>query len=139
MRGTRHISMRARGALLLLPFLAGCSLGTDVSRPEWARVVLTASTSMRLELVTSQRFLVTEGSVQLLESTTDTVSVPFEKTYVLVAPSRFFIRAGNPTQQTVSFRFRVLMEDRVWVDEDETLAPGEKAEFIYRYDEPVLY
>lgn len=139
MRSTRHISMLARGALLLLPFLGGCSLGTDVDRPEWARIIITASSPLRLELVISQKFLVTEGSVQLIEATTDTISVPFDERYTLVAPSRFFVRAANPTQQTVSFHLKILMEERVWVDDDEIVAPGEKVEFVYRYDEPVLY
>jgi hypothetical protein len=131
-----HISRLCRGALILLPFLSGCGLGTDVSAPEWAKVVLTASSPISLEVLTSQKFLVSEGSVQLMESSTETVSLPFQKTYTLGSPARIFIRVTNATQQTVSFRFKVLMEDRVWMDEDETLAPGEKAEFVYRYDEP---
>ncbi|NJD19900.1 MAG: hypothetical protein FIA95_11550 [Gemmatimonadetes bacterium] len=135
----RHISNLCRGALILLPFLSGCMLGTDVSAPEWATVVLTASSPLSLEVLTSQKFLVTEGSVQLMDSSTETVSLPFQKTYTLASPARLFIRVTNATQQTVSFHFKVLMEDRTWMDDDKALPPGDKAEFVYRYDEPTLY
>lgn len=136
MRRSTCITTLARRAVLLLPFLSGCSMGTNLDSPDWARVVLTAPSSLSLELLISQKFLVTEGSVQLMESTTGTVTVPFDKTYTLDAPARFFIRVTNTTQQTVTFHLKVLMEDRVWMDEDEEVAAGERVEFVYRYDQP---
>ena len=136
MRNKKHLCTRALGALLLLPFLSGCSMATDLSNPEWARIVLSASSTFSLELLTSQKFLVTESAVSLMESSTDTVTVPFDKTYALEAPARFYVQVTNVTQQTVSFHLKVLLEDRTWVDEDRTVASGEKVEFVYRYDMP---
>ncbi len=139
MRGVMYIPTLARGAWLLLPFLSGCSMPSELGRPEWARVVLSAPAAVSLELLISQNFLVTEESVQLIDSTTDTVTVPFDERYSLGAPARFLVRARNVSQQTVSFRFKVFLEARSWMDEDKTLAPGEEAQFVYRYTEPTAY
>ncbi|MDP2955415.1 MAG: hypothetical protein Q8N53_03260 [Longimicrobiales bacterium] len=139
MRAKTYVSALARGAWLLLPFLSGCSMGTNLDRPEWARVILTAPSALSVELLVSQKFLVTEGSVQLIESTTDTVTLPFDKTYTLGAPPRFYFWVRNTTQQSVSLHMKVLLEERTWADEDKVVAPGEKVEFIYRYDEPIIY
>jgi len=136
MRSKGWVSTLARGGVLLLPFLSGCSMGTDLSNPEWVRVVLSSDSTFSLELLTSQKFLVTEASVQLMESTTDTISVPYDKTYTLGAPARIYIRLGNVGQQSVSFRCKIVMEEKTWMDEDKTLAPGEQVEFVYRYDMP---
>jgi hypothetical protein len=124
------------GTVALLPVLGACSLGTDPSSPEWARVVVTATSTFRVERVVSQRFLVTEGSVQLMEATVDSVSVPFEKRYTLSTPARFFVRITNTSQQTVTLNMEVFLEERSWMDDEKTLPPGEKVEFVYRYDMP---
>lgn len=136
MRGNRRLSTLAGGALLLLPFLSGCSLSTDLSNPEWARIILSADSNFSLELLMSQKFLVTEASVQLMESTTDTISVPFDKTYMLGSPARLYVQLTNVGQGSVSFHVKVVMEEKTWMDEDRALAPGEKMEFVYRYDMP---
>ena len=137
----RHTCRSVLGAFLLLTpltVLPGCGLGTDVSKPEWAKVVLTASKPVNLQLLTSKNFLVTEASVQLVDSSTVQIVTPFEETYTLGSPARIFLRVTNNNQQTVTFNFQVFMEDRNWMNEDEIVAPGEKVEFVYRYDEPVL-
>lgn len=136
MRRLAYTTMLARGALVFALAPAACSLGNDLQSPGWARVVLSAPSPMRLELLTTQRFLVTEGSVQVMDADTDTVSVPFEEHYTLGAPARFYVRIGNITEQSVSFRVRVYLEERIWMDEDKTVAPGDKVEFVYRYDMP---
>ena len=131
----RRISVAVGGAWLLFPILWGCGLGTDISKPEWARVLLTADVPLTLEVLTSQRFLVTEASVQLMDSTTETVTLPFDKTYTLGSPARIYVRVTNTSQDTVAFNFRVYMEDRSWLNDDDVVAPGDKVEFVYRYDE----
>jgi hypothetical protein len=92
-----------------------------------------------MELLVSQNFLVSEEAVQLIDFTVDTVSVPFDQTYGLGAPARFYVQAKNISEQTIIVRFKVVLEPRTWMDENKTLAPGEKAEFVYRYNEPVFY
>lgn len=136
MRGNRRVTMLAGGALLLLPLLSGCKFNTNLDNPAWAKLTLSASSTFPLELLLSQKFLVTETSVQLMESTTDTISVPFEKTYTLDSPARLYVQLTNVGQGSVSFRVRVVMEEKTWMNEDRTLGPGEKMEFVYRYDTP---
>ncbi len=138
MRSAKPLSTLALGALLA-PLLAGCTSPSELGRPEWARVVLTSSAALSMELLVSQNFLVSEQSVQLIDFTVDTVSVPFDKTYDLGAPARFYVQAKNLSEQTIIVRFKVVLEPRTWMDENKTLAPGEKAEFVYRYNEPVFY
>jgi len=115
-----------------------CSSLTDPGRPKNARVVLTGSPPVTLELVTSQDFLVTEGTVQLLTTAVDTASVPVDRTYRLGVPARFYVRSTNLEDHTVTVTMKVYIGGRIWHNESKSLAPDESVEFIYRYDEPVL-
>jgi hypothetical protein len=124
-------------ALALFGSLA-CSSLTDPGRPKNARVVLTGSPSVTLELVTSQNFLVTEGTVQLVTTAVDTATVPVDRTFRLGVPARFYVRSTNLEDHTVTVTMKVFIGGRIWHNESKSLATGESVEFIYRYDEPVI-
>ena len=125
-------------AVLLLLGLVACSSVTDLRRPKTARVVLSGSPPATLELLTTQDFLVTEGSVQLFDTSTDTVSVPFDRTFSLGVPARFYGQITNVATQGASITMKIFIAERTWYNEQKSLAPGESAEFVYRYDEPAI-
>jgi hypothetical protein len=125
------------GVVLLLGTVA-CSSVTDLRRPKTARVILSGPPSTTLQLTTTANFLVTEGSVQLIGPSTDTVTVPFDQVYPLGSPARFYVQATNLASQAVTITMKVFIDERTWYNEQKSLAPDESVELIYRYDEPAI-
>lgn len=113
----------------------GCDTSTDLRRPRHAHVHLSGVAS-RVEMTTAQRFLLTAGTLQLIEPAVDTVAPPFARTYPLGAPARFYVQTRNLHPSPAVVRLRVRIDERTWYDEERLLAPGEMLEFLYRYDEP---
>ena len=125
--------------LVTLLVLSGCSLNTDLRRPENARLTLTGPASGSLEMVVSTNFLVFEGAVSFVDADTSMVSPPVEKTYALGIPARIYLEAKNAGDQAEDFTLKVWIGGESWYNESKVLAPGETFEFVYRYNEPGIY
>ncbi len=125
-------------ALALLAVVS-CSLGTDLRRPENARLTLTGPAQGSLEMIVSTNFLVVDAVVSFVDADTTMVSPPVEKTYALGIPARIYFEAENVGDQAEEFALKVWIGGESWDNESKVLAPGESFEFVYRYNEPGIY
>lgn len=127
------------GALLLLT-VTGCSLSTDLGRPEKARVKLEGPPAASMLMVTSTSFLVTEeGNVSFVTADTTEIFPPFEESYDLGVPARLYFKAVNSAAESQDFSLKVWVGGQSWYNESKVLAPEEAFEFIYRYNEPAIF
>ena len=143
--GTKHSVAgrwrRGRQALTALALLGvvSCSLGTDLRRPENARLTLTGPAQGSLEMIVSTNFLVVDAVVSFVDADTTMVSPPVERTYALGIPARIYFEAENVGDQAEEFALKVWIGGESWYNESKVLAPGESFEFVYRYNEPGIY
>ena len=127
------------GALLLLT-VTGCSLSTDLGRPEKARVKLEGPPAASMLMVTSTSFLVTEeGNVSFVTADTTEISPPYEESFDLGVPARLYFKAVNSASESQDFSLKVWVGGKSWYNESKVLAPEEAFEFIYRYNEPAIF
>jgi hypothetical protein len=126
---------------LAMAVLLGCDSLTSSKLPSEARLMLSdQSGTLPVEISTSRNFLVTEGgNISFEEFIVDTVSIPFDQTYNIEDHLRFYVMATNVQDETQSFRMKVTIGENNKYNEIKTLAPGETAQFIYRYQDPRVF
>ncbi len=128
-------------ALALLLMVSGCGiLDTEEGEPRAVEFVLDKSSTPSLETSISLNFLVSGGNTLSFEDlTVDTVAVPFQQTYDISRLLRFYVLVTNIEPEVATFHMKVSIDGRSWYDENKTLASGETAQFVYRFQAPVIY
>lgn len=129
------------GGFVLLLVASGCGIfETEQGEPEEVTFILDQSDAPTLETSISLNFLVSENnSLSFEDLTVDTVSVPFQQTYDISRLLRFYVLVTNVEPEVANFHMRVSIDQKKWYDEDKSLEPGETAQFVYRFQAPVIY
>lgn len=108
----------------------GCDsiVSTDAHVARAARVVITGTSPVPLELLTSTDFTAVknpdtgETVYTLNTSSAETISVPFDRTFQLNGSDRFFVRLTNADQNaTAAVRMQVLVDGKSMYDVNATL------------------
>ena len=129
------------GAGVLLLAGSGCGiLETEEGEPKEVSFTLDQSDTPSLETSISLNFLVSENnSLSFEDLTVDTVSAPFHQVYDISRLLRFYVVVTNIEPEVANFHMKVSIDGKKWYDEDKTLESGETAQFVYRFQAPVIY
>ena len=133
-----------------LPLLGACEWLTGVNEPDELDLTIESSDVDQVTLVTSTYFLmvpdpecpdVCESIVQLVESDTTVVSLPFERTYPFTSRQQYFVETWPPDGETATLSMLVTIDGKVWYDDFRELLPAgnegerETLRFVYSFNE----
>lgn len=128
---------------VLLPALAawGCVWWEDPS-PDMVRVTMEGQASSLL-VVTSTEFIATNNesgntSVQLFESDTTVVSLPFDRSWDISEEQRFFILGTPVDSSTVRVQVRIYLDGNKDFDRDVDAFVDDPVRYIYLFNQQIL-
>lgn len=156
-RRTRQLAPRARLVALLafpVPLLGACDALILDREPEIAHLEIDSSDVSEVVLVTSKWFLDVpdpdcEGAgcqaiIQLVESDTTTVPLPFSASYPFDFRLEFYAETYPVTPVRATLSMKVHLDDEEWYNDSRLLVPqdseGEREtlRFVYRYNYAAL-
>lgn len=151
-KSTRHVCHRFAVLSAATLLLAGCDALTLDREPEVALVELDSPDVSRITLVTSQWFIEVEDPdceipgdpgcprrIQLVEADTNSVSLPFEKSYPFDFRLQFYAEAFTDPPVEASVSMKVHLDDEEWYNDSRVLlamnddGEQEKMTFQYQY------
>ena len=133
--------VRFLGASVLLYTLTGCGIFESVTKePKQARLSIDQISGPSVEVSTSIDFIVVQGNRFAFEElVVDTIAAEISRNFDISDNLRFYTLATNIHAETISFRMRIWIDDKSWYNEVKTLTEGETAQFVYRYQAPIIY
>jgi len=136
-------------AFTLIPLVGACDWLAGVSRPEELRVQIQSEDIDSVTLVTSAFFLAItdpgciecEAIIQLVESDTSIVRLPYDQVYAFTSREQYFVESFPTIPVETALSMRVSIDGRDWFDDFRTLLPdGDEGEpetlrFVYQFAE----
>ena len=149
-RRLTHLWLALAGSVILL----GCDALILDREPEVAHLEITSSDVSEIVLVTSQWFIEVEDPecptagcnrlIQLVNSDTTTVPLPFTQSYPFTFRLQFFAEAYPVDPVPATLAMTVHLDDEEWYNNSRRLAPedadGEREtlRFVYKYQVATL-
>ena len=126
------------------PFLGACDWLRGTSEPEQVRILIESSDVTEVTLTSSFFFTLVqdpdcpqcEPDIQFIDFDTETVQLPFERTYAFTPRLQVFFEALPDEVSTLAMQ--VFIDDEVWYDDFRTVDPNalplpESLRFVYQF------